>query len=127
MAVGAPGLDDVRRRLGRRQEPSRRGRAFVPRPPGVVDVRERASKRETPSRGREGAKRGGCGGAGRAELEWVGAAARRRLARPLSPTSSVSGGGSGRCPSPTPRGPADLAGKRPQEARRPRRQWHEQR
>ena len=90
MAVGAPGLDDVTRRLGLRQEPSRRGRAFVPRPPdfvsrppGVVDVRERASKQETPSRGREGAKRGGCGGAGRAELEWVGAAARRRLARPL--------------------------------------------
>ena len=55
--MGAPGLDVLRRRPGRRQEPSRRGRAFVPRPPGVVDVRERASKRETLSRGREGVRR----------------------------------------------------------------------
>ena len=115
---GPPGLDALRMRPGRRQEPSRRGRAFVLRPPGVVDVRERASKRETPSRGREGAKRGGCGGAGRAELGWAGVAARQRSARALSPTASASGGGSGRHPSLTPRGPADLAGKRHQEARR---------
>ena len=45
-------------------------------------------------------------------------AARQRSARALSPTASASGGGSGRHPSLTPRGPADLAGKRPQEARR---------
>ena len=42
VAVRAPGLDVLRRRPGRQQEPSRRGRAFVPRPPSFVPRRGEA-------------------------------------------------------------------------------------
>ena len=131
---GPPGLDALRMRPGRRQEPSRRGRAFVLRPPGVVDVRERASKWETPSRGREGAKRGGCGGARRAELGWAGAAARsapalsagavadgERFRRRLRSTSVADAAGTGRSGrEASPGGPADRGGDGASSAERGR-------
>ena len=103
--------------------PPRTGEFDVPAEVGrSLDVRERASKRETPSRGREGAKRGGCGGAGRAEVGLAGVGWGRsavalsagavadgeRFRRRLGSTSVPDAAGTGRSGrEASPGGPAD--------------------
>ena len=128
VSKGAPGLVALRRRPGHHQDrappsagPSAGRRVSPPSLPVDIRPRSRGDRPILPANVSGRSDDCGGGGGGRAKRGRTGVGFRRRT-RTLPPALSVPAASNGRCHSPTPRRPVDLAGKRLKEILRSWRQ-----